>query len=238
MSFWFFLIGINYPGGQETLSCLLFFHSKKDSQKLLWNLNLRREVSVSCIKLTQLSKEKYGLILTTLSWLWWTFLQVICWVLGEYGTTSGLSASEVLDRLSAISETQSVSDLVRGHILSAFSKIIAQNGVNLTSASEELQEAALNSSNPDIQQRALELEALIRYTLTPVLKVLLNPQNLLPNFTSVMNLSWKACQFEKTLAPVQNKNTIIKSVVMTRIEINADLSPLSLSESDSPHVMF
>ena len=67
-----------------------------------------------------------------------------------------------MDRLSAILDTQSVSDLVRGYLLSAFSKLVAHHGSPLTAAAREIQEAALSSSNPDIQQRALELESIIR----------------------------------------------------------------------------
>ena len=67
-----------------------------------------------------------------------------------------------MDRLSAIPDTQNVSDLVRGYILSAFSKLVAHNGVELTQSARDIQEAALSSSNPDIQQRALELESVTR----------------------------------------------------------------------------
>ena len=83
-------------------------------------------------------------------------------MLGEYGTVSGSSASDVMDQLSSISETQNVSDAVRGYMLTAFGKLASHSGVKLNPAAKELQETATLSANPDLQQRALELEALQR----------------------------------------------------------------------------
>ena len=80
--------------------------------------------------------------------------------MGEYGTVSGVSASEVMDQLSSISETQNVSDTVRGYMLTAFGKLASHSGTRLTPAAEEVQHLATLSANPDLQQRALELEAI------------------------------------------------------------------------------
>ena len=89
-------------------------------------------------------------------------MQVICWVLGEYGTVAGASAGEVMDQLCAITDTQSVSDGVRGFMLTAFSKLVAQSGTRLTPAAQEIVHAAASSVSTDLQQRALELETLCR----------------------------------------------------------------------------
>ena len=89
-------------------------------------------------------------------------MQVICWVLGEYGTASGVTASEVIDQLCSLVETQNVSDTVRGVMLTAFGKLASHFGQRLTPAAEEIQHSASLSANPDLQQRALELQALLR----------------------------------------------------------------------------
>lgn len=90
-------------------------------------------------------------------------MQVICWVLGEYGTVSGVKAGDVMDQLCAITEAQNVSDTVRGYMLSAFSKLAVHSSSGLTPAAQEVQHMASMSANPDLQQRALELEALLRF---------------------------------------------------------------------------
>lgn len=83
-------------------------------------------------------------------------------MLGEYGTASGVAASEVMDQLCSIVETQNVSDTVRGYMLTAFGKLASHFGQKLTPAAEEIQHSASLSANPDLQQRALELQALLR----------------------------------------------------------------------------
>ena len=83
-------------------------------------------------------------------------------MLGEYGTASGIAASEVMDQLCSIVETQNVSDTVRGYMLTAFGKLASHFGQKLTPAAEEIQHSASLSANPDLQQRALELQALLR----------------------------------------------------------------------------
>lgn len=54
---------------------------------------------------------------------------------------------------------------VRGYLLSAIGKICAQAGIGLTPDALELLHSAKTSRNVDLQQRALEVEALLRYTL-------------------------------------------------------------------------
>ena len=99
-------------------------------------------------------------------WSW--RLQVICWVLGEYGMGAGAGAGEIMDQLAAITEAQSVSDTVRGYMLTAFGKLASQSGAPLTPAAQELVHSAAASANPDLQQRALELQALVRWPLPPL----------------------------------------------------------------------
>lgn len=91
--------------------------------------------------------------------------QVICWVLGEYGTVSGSRATEVMDHLCSIQETQNVSDAVKGYMLTAFGKLASHSNSRLTPAAEEAQYTASMSANPDLQQRAMELEAILRSPL-------------------------------------------------------------------------
>lgn len=105
-------------------------------------------------------------------WRRLALLQVICWVLGEYGTVSGSSAGEVMDQLADIPETQTVSDAVRGYMLTAFGKLAAQSGAPLTAAAHEILQSASRSANPDLQQRALELQSLLRYEVRMAASVL------------------------------------------------------------------
>lgn len=84
-------------------------------------------------------------------------------MLGEYGTASGVAASEVMDQLCSIVESQNVSDTVRGVMLTAFGKLASHFQQKLTPAAEEIQHSASLSANPDLQQRALELQALLRF---------------------------------------------------------------------------
>jgi len=83
-------------------------------------------------------------------------------VLGEYGTVEGAAAGDVMDQLCSVCEAQSVGDTVRGYMLSAFCKLAVHGGGGLTPAAREIQHAASLSSNPDLQLRALELDAILR----------------------------------------------------------------------------
>ena len=71
-----------------------------------------------------------------------------------------------MDQLCGITETQNVSDTLRGYMLSAFSKVAVHSGGRLTPAAQELQHVASMSANPDLQQRALELSALLRQAVS------------------------------------------------------------------------
>ena len=78
---------------------------------------------------------------------------------------AGAGPGEIMDQLAAITEAQSVSDTVRGYMLTAFGKLASQSGAPLTPAAQELVHSAAASANPDLQQRALELQALVRCLL-------------------------------------------------------------------------
>ena len=52
--------------------------------------------------------------------------QVILWVLGEYGTLADIGTAGVLSTLGALAEEQQLSDRVRGYLLTAMAKLVAQ----------------------------------------------------------------------------------------------------------------
>lgn len=87
-------------------------------------------------------------------------LKVIAWVLGEYGHTASCGAEEVMDRLAAIDAVYKVDDSTRGYVLSALAKLAAHARIPLTAEAKGLLTAALTSRNNDLQQRALEVQAL------------------------------------------------------------------------------
>ncbi|CAD7698737.1 unnamed protein product [Ostreobium quekettii] len=93
-------------------------------------------------------------------------LQVVCWVLGEYGALGkhlpegGLSPDDIMDRLASLMHSQDCTEMLQGYILSAFLKLGAQTGVALTPDAEELVRKAASSKSTELQQRALELQSL------------------------------------------------------------------------------
>jgi AP-4 complex subunit epsilon-1 len=89
-------------------------------------------------------------------------LKVICWVLGEYGRLAGRSEEGVMDALAAIPETQAGDDEVKGWVVSALGKLAAQAGRPLTPDAAALVEAATCAESVELQQRALEVQALLR----------------------------------------------------------------------------
>ena len=90
-------------------------------------------------------------------------LQVACWVLGEYGAMAPGGAAAARDRLVATGEAAALSDPIRGYLLSALAKLAAQSGLPLGAGGEELVAAAACSHSADLQQRALEMRALLGY---------------------------------------------------------------------------
>nr|KYP54408.1 AP-4 complex subunit epsilon-1 [Cajanus cajan] len=95
------------------------------------------------------------------------FLQVICWVLGEYGTADGkYSASYISGKLCDIAEAYSNDENVKAYAISALMKIyafevVARRKVDILPECQYLIEELLASHSTDLQQRAYELQVLI-----------------------------------------------------------------------------
>ncbi|CAL0311726.1 unnamed protein product [Lupinus luteus] len=95
------------------------------------------------------------------------FLQVICWVLGEYGTADGkYCASYISGKLCDIAEAYSNNETVKAYTISALMKIYAfevaaGKKVDLLPECQSLIEELLASHSTDLQQRAYELQALV-----------------------------------------------------------------------------
>ncbi|XP_022936679.1 AP-4 complex subunit epsilon [Cucurbita moschata] len=95
------------------------------------------------------------------------FLQVICWVLGEYGTADGkYSASYIAGKLCDIAEAYSNDASVKAYAVTALMKVYAfekMSGrtVDMLPESQSLIEELSASHSTDLQQRAYELQATI-----------------------------------------------------------------------------
>ena len=89
-------------------------------------------------------------------------LQVICWVLGEYGTVSGkLDSNGLLDTLVGIAKRQTVDETVCSYAITAMSKVCAQTSNALSTDAENFIRSMASSSSTNLQQRALELQCLL-----------------------------------------------------------------------------
>ncbi|KAG9446035.1 hypothetical protein H6P81_012163 [Aristolochia fimbriata] len=95
------------------------------------------------------------------------FLQVICWVLGEYGTADGkYSASYISGKLCDVAEAHSNDDTVKAYAITAIMKIYAfeiaeGRKVELLPECQSLIDELSASHSTDLQQRAYELQALL-----------------------------------------------------------------------------
>ncbi|GAB4834043.1 hypothetical protein Ancab_032296 [Ancistrocladus abbreviatus] len=95
------------------------------------------------------------------------FLQVICWVLGEYGTVDGrYSASYITGKLCDVAEAHSNDDTVKAHAVAALMKIYAfevaaGRKVDILPECQSLIEELSASHSTDLQQRAYELQAVL-----------------------------------------------------------------------------
>ncbi|KAL9259662.1 AP-4 complex subunit epsilon-like protein [Drosera capensis] len=93
------------------------------------------------------------------------FLQVICWVLGEYGTADGkYSASYITGKLCDVAEAHSNDD--RAYAITALLKIFAfemarGKHIDMLPECQTLIEDLLASHSTDLQQRAYELQTVI-----------------------------------------------------------------------------
>ncbi|URE24712.1 AP-4 complex subunit [Musa troglodytarum] len=95
------------------------------------------------------------------------FLQVICWVLGEYGTADGkYSASYIIGKLCDVTEAHLCNDTVKAYAISAIMKICAfeiaaGRKVEMLPECQSLIDELSASHSTDLQQRAYELQALL-----------------------------------------------------------------------------
>ena len=99
-------------------------------------------------------------------------LEVIVWVVGEFGTLSGKSAAELMDALCAAVDAQSAGDAVRAQAMTACAKLAAAGGGGLSAAAARLTERCANSRDVDKQQRAHEIFALLRESPATVVAAL------------------------------------------------------------------
>ncbi|XP_071730558.1 AP-4 complex subunit epsilon-like [Rutidosis leptorrhynchoides] len=95
------------------------------------------------------------------------FLQVICWVLGEYGTADGkYSASYISGKLCDVAEAHSSDDIVKAYAVTALMKvysfeIAAGRKFSLLPECHSLLEELFASHSSDLQQRAYEFQAIL-----------------------------------------------------------------------------
>ncbi|XP_051137261.1 AP-4 complex subunit epsilon-like [Andrographis paniculata] len=95
------------------------------------------------------------------------FLQVICWVLGEYGTADGkYSASYITGKLCDVAEGHPEDNTVKAYAVSALMKIYcfeiaAGKTVDMLPECQSLIDELLASHSTDLQQRAYELQSIL-----------------------------------------------------------------------------
>ncbi|KAM7490823.1 hypothetical protein LguiA_033744 [Lonicera macranthoides] len=122
------------------------------------------------------------------------FLQVICWVLGEYGTADGkYSASYITGKLCDVAEAHSSDDTVKGYAVTALLKIYsfeiaAGRKFDMLPECQSLIEELSASHSTDLQQRAYELQALVGLDAQAV-------ENVMP-----MDASCKEIEIDKSLS--------------------------------------
>lgn len=96
-------------------------------------------------------------------------LQVICWVVGEYGTADGAhSAAYIIGRLCDVAEAHPGDDVVKGYAISAITKICsfeiaAGKKVHLIPECQSFVDELSASHSTDLQQRAYEFQALLAF---------------------------------------------------------------------------
>ncbi|KAK4389103.1 AP-4 complex subunit epsilon [Sesamum angolense] len=106
------------------------------------------------------------------------FLQVICWVLGEYGTADGkYSASYITGKLCDVAEAHLADDTVKAYAITALMKIYsfeiaAGRAVDVLPECQSLIEEMLASHSTDLQQRAYELQAILNLDAHAVEKIM------------------------------------------------------------------
>ncbi|XP_057963942.1 AP-4 complex subunit epsilon [Malania oleifera] len=102
------------------------------------------------------------------------FLQVICWVLGEYGSADGkYSASYITGKLCDVAEAHANDDTVKAYAVTAIMKnyafeIAAGRKVDMLPECQSFIEELSASHSTDLQQRAYELQGIIGLDLHAV----------------------------------------------------------------------
>ncbi|KAK9153064.1 hypothetical protein Sjap_000544 [Stephania japonica] len=95
------------------------------------------------------------------------FLQVICWVLGEYGTADGkFSASYIAGKLCDVAEAYSNDNTVKAYAVTAIMKVFAfeiaaGRRLELLPECQSLIDELSASHSTDLQQRAYEMQAIL-----------------------------------------------------------------------------
>jgi len=89
-------------------------------------------------------------------------LQVIAWVLGEYGYLSAQhSQTMIAQRLCDLIERQCENDDTKGVVILALMKLVAQTGGHLIEGVQEILNKYAYSKNVDLQQRCYEFQQLV-----------------------------------------------------------------------------
>jgi hypothetical protein len=89
-------------------------------------------------------------------------LQVISWVLGEYGYMSGqYSQNDILDLLCDVADRQLEQEETRAWVISAMMKLVAHTGGIVPASVEAVLHKYKNSKNVDLQQRCYEFLSLV-----------------------------------------------------------------------------
>eukprot|EP00210_Caulerpa_lentillifera_P001535 g1473.t1 len=137
-------------------------------------------------------------------------LQVVCWILGEYGSLVNqlleqkMSAIEVQEALCELMRCSNQDNVVQGYILSALGKLSARTQGKLSRDAEELIENCLFSRSSDLQQRALEIQSFINNGNGTLLSTVLpyggTSENLEAIYTQIETLSFLDGFVEDALA--------------------------------------
>nr|XP_043628124.1 AP-4 complex subunit epsilon [Erigeron canadensis] len=106
------------------------------------------------------------------------FVQVICWVLGEYGTADGkYSASYISGKLCDVAEAHSSDDIVKAYAVTALMKVYsfekaARRKFSLLPECQSLLEELSASHSSDLQQRAYEFQAILNLDANAIENIL------------------------------------------------------------------
>eukprot|EP00249_Psilotum_nudum_P022263 c28444_g1_i1 orf=707-3676(+) len=105
-------------------------------------------------------------------------LQVICWVLGEYGTADGTySAAYIIGKLCDVAEAHPSDTVVKGYAITAITKICAfeiaaGRRAEIIPECQGFMDELSASHSTDLQQRAYELQAILGLTAADVSSIM------------------------------------------------------------------